>query len=205
MGAHGLTPSSTMGAQIACQLGAERGNQRAKKIRKHLTRCGRGVRWGGGWRGLDPEGTGIGGSRELMGSARKARLWPWTLPKVAPAFPISCFPVLVLRSSGAPWALFPISFFRSSFVFLAPHPTQLPESKMGTSKTFVPIRVSKFPLLSTLCVRVVTKEVSLLSTLCFRVTQSVSLALLRTLCVRVSQSVSLLLHRTLCVRVNKSP
>ena len=138
MGAHGLTPSSTMGAQIACQLGAERGNQRAKKIRKHLTRCGRGVRWGGGWRGLDPEGTGIGGSRELMGSARRARLWPWTLPKVAPAFPISCFPVLVLRSSGAPWALFPISFFRSSFVFLAPHPTQLPESKMGTSKTFVP-------------------------------------------------------------------
>lgn len=50
--------------------------ERKRTIRKHLTQCGRGVRRGGGWRGLDPEGTGIGGSRELMGSARRARLWP---------------------------------------------------------------------------------------------------------------------------------
>ena len=31
VGTHELTPSSTLGAQVACQLGAERGNERAKR------------------------------------------------------------------------------------------------------------------------------------------------------------------------------
>lgn len=51
MGAHGLTPSSTMGAQIACQLGAERGNQRAKKRDQEASNPvweRREMRWRGG-------------------------------------------------------------------------------------------------------------------------------------------------------------
>lgn len=77
VGTHELTPSSTLGAQMACQLGAERGNERAKKSDQEASNLvweRDEMRWG--WRGFDPEGTRIGGSRELMGSARRARLWP---------------------------------------------------------------------------------------------------------------------------------